>query len=102
MRTQTSPAARTRKLNLPTAVVHRDGQRTAFEIRRISETVSATGRQTGTFDDEEEVCVLTQRVLGALRQRFPVSEPTTDEIRDLIDDMLAGGAAASAASSATT
>ena len=94
MQTQTSPAARTRKLNLPTAVVHRDGQRTAFEIRRISETVSATGRQTGTFADEE-VCVLTQRVLGALRQRFPVSEPTTDEIRDLIDDMLAGGAAAS-------
>lgn len=96
MQTRTSPAARTRKLYLPTVVVHRDGQRTAFEIRRISETVSTTGRQTGAFD-EEEICVLTQRVLRALRQRFPTSEPTTGEIRDLIDEMLAVGASASSA-----
>jgi len=96
MQTQTSPTAKTRKLYLPTTVVHRDGQRTAFEIRRISETVSATGRQTGAFD-EEEICVLTQRVLGALRQRFFTSEPSTGEIRDLIEEMLAVGVAASSA-----
>ena len=100
MQTQTSPVARPRKLYLPTTVIHPDGHRTAFEIRRISETLSATGRQTGAFD-EEDACILTQRVLGALRQRFPASETTTSEIRDLIDEMLAVGAAASAASSAT-
>ena len=84
MQTQANPAAQPRKHYLPTAVIHRDGQRAAFEIRRIADTLSAAGQRTGAFD-EEEVCVLTQRVLGVLRQRFPASA----EIRALIEQILA-------------
>lgn len=98
MQIQATPAAQTRKCYLPTAIVHRDGRRTAFEIRRIAETLSSAGQRTGAFD-EEEACVLTQRVLGALRQRFPASEPTSGEIRDLIDQILAARVASSATSS---
>jgi len=100
MQTQTSPAARTRKLYLPTAVVHRDGQRTAFEIRRIADAVDVAGRASGVFD-EDEACRLTQRILAILRQRFGVSEPTTEAVREVIDSVLsertlshAGGAVA--------
>lgn len=98
MQTQTNPATQTRKQYLPTAVIHRDGQRAAFEIRRIADTLSAAGRQSGAFD-EEEACVLTQRVLDALRQRFPASEPTSGEIRDLIEQILAARVASPATSS---
>lgn len=98
MQTQTNPAAQTRKRYLPTAVIHRDGQRAAFEIRRIADALNAAGRQSGAFD-EEEACVLTQRVLVALRQRFPASEPTSGEIRDLIEQILAARVASPATSS---
>ena len=80
MQTQTNPATQIRKHHLPTAVIRRDGQRAAFEIRRIADTLSAAGQRTGAFD-EEEACVLTQRVLGALRQRFPaIQGPKKDDI----------------------
>ena len=98
MQTQTNPATQIRKHHLPTAVIRRDGQRAAFEIRRIADTLSAAGQRTGAFD-EEEACVLTQRVLGALRQRFPASEPTSGEIRDLIEQILAARVASPATSS---
>ena len=35
MQTQTNPATQIRKHHLPTAVIRRDGQRAAFEIRRL-------------------------------------------------------------------
>lgn len=98
MQSQANPAAKTRKLYLPTTIVHGDGQRAAFEIRRIADTLSAAGEQTGAFD-EEEACILTQRVLGTLRQRFPASEPTSGEIRDLIDQILTARVASPATSS---
>jgi hypothetical protein len=98
MESQANPALKSRKLYLPTGIVQRDGQRAAFEIRRIADTLSAAGQRTGAFD-EEEACVLTQRVLRALRQRFPASEPTSGEIRDLIEQILAARVASPATSS---
>ena len=91
MQTQTSPVARTRKRYLPTTVVHPDGHRTAFEIRRIADAVHVAGRESGAFD-EDEACRLTQHVLAILRQRFGLSEPTTVEVREVIDSVLSGRA----------
>ena len=98
MQTQANPAAQPRKHYLPTAVIHRDGQRAAFEIRRIADTLSAAGQRTGAFD-EEEVCVLTQRVLGVLRQRFPASRPPRGEVHGLTEQTHAPRAGSLAARS---
>lgn len=101
METQSNPAATPRKRNLPASVVLSDGRRSAFQIRRIADTVRTAGERTGAFDDEE-ACRLTQRVLGVVRQRFVASEPTTGELRTLIEQVLATHGESPAASHAAT
>lgn len=98
MPTQAKPSASPRKRHLPASVVLSDGGRTAFQIRRIADTLSTAGQRAGAFDDEE-ACRLTQRVLDAVRQHFVDSEPTTGELRALIDRVLATRGVTPAASS---
>lgn len=100
MESQANPALKSRKLYLPTGIVQRDGSRVAFEIRHIASALSAAGQRSSAFDDEE-ACVLTQRVLHAVRQRFPASEPTAGELQHMIDEVLSTRGTPSFARSAT-
>ena len=100
MESQANPALKSRKLFLPTGIVQRDGTRVAFEIRHIASALSAAGQRSGAFDDEE-ACVMTQRVLHAVRRLFPASEPTAGELQHVIDEVLSTRGALSSARSAT-
>ena len=87
MQTQANPDLKPRKLSLPPGIVKRDGTRVAFEIRRIATAVNRAGQAGGEFD-EDEADLLTQRVLKVLRHRFAASEPTVEQVQDIVEQVL--------------
>ena len=65
---------------LPAGIVKRDGQRVAFDPRRIAVALTRAGLASGEFDDDEAE-LLTQRVLKVLRHRFATSDPTVEQVQ---------------------
>ena len=76
-----------RKTSLPTGIVKRDGQRAVFEPRRIAGALARAGQASGEFDDDE-ADLLTQRVLKVLRHRFASSDPTVEQVQDIVEQVL--------------
>jgi ribonucleoside-triphosphate reductase len=76
-----------RKIHLPGGVIKRDGSRTAFEPRRIVAALARAGLASGEFDDDE-ADFLGQRVLKVLRHRFAASDPTVEQVQDIVEQVL--------------
>ncbi len=72
---------------LPAGIVKRDGQRVAFDPRRIAVALARAGLASGEFDDDEAE-LLTQRVLKVLRHRFATSDPTVEQVQDIVEQVL--------------
>ena len=87
MQNHEAQALKPRKLTLPAGVIKRDGQRVAFEPRRIAVALARAGVASGEFDDDEAE-LLTQRVLKVLRHRFAVSDPTVEQVQDIVEQVL--------------
>jgi ribonucleoside-triphosphate reductase len=87
MRTQDTATLKPKKLFLPTGIVKRDGRRIAFEIRRIALAMTRAGQASGEYD-EDEAELLTQRVLKVLRHRFTTSDPTVEQVQDIVEQVL--------------
>ena len=77
----------TKKSFLPAGIVKRDGQRVAFDPRRIAVALTRAGLASGEFDDDEAE-LLTQRVLKVLRHRFAASDPTVEQVQDIVEQVL--------------
>jgi ribonucleoside-triphosphate reductase (formate) len=77
----------TKKPFLPAGIVKRDGQRVAFDPRRIAVALARAGLASGEFDDDEAE-LLTQRVLKVLRHRFAASDPTVEQVQDIVEQVL--------------
>ena len=76
-----------RKTPLPAGIVKRDGQRVAFEPRRIAVALERAGVASGEFDNDE-AGLLAQSVLKVLRHRFASSEPTVEQVQDIVEQVL--------------
>ncbi|MDR0440946.1 MAG: ribonucleoside triphosphate reductase [Candidatus Accumulibacter sp.] len=71
----------------PRGIIKRDGQRVTFEARRIAVALAHAGQASDEFD-EDEAELLTQRVLKVLRHRFAVSDPTVEQVQDVVEQVL--------------
>ena len=87
MQPHDTPNLKTKKPILPTGIVKRDGQRVAFETRRIAVALARAGLASGEFDDDEAE-LLSQRALKVLRHRFAVSDPTVEQVQDIVEQVL--------------
>jgi ribonucleoside-triphosphate reductase len=76
-----------RKTQLPCGIIKRDGSRVAFEPRRIVAALARAGLASGEFDDDE-ADFLGQRVLKVLRHRFSASDPTVEQVQDIVEQVL--------------
>ncbi len=87
MHTPDSSGTASRKVCLPSGIIKRNGQRVSFEIRRIAVALIRAGQASGEFD-EDEADLLTQRVLKVLRHRFASSDPTVEQVQDIVEQVL--------------
>jgi ribonucleoside-triphosphate reductase len=71
----------------PHGIIKRDGRRVAFEARRIAVALARAGQASDEFD-EDEAEFLTQRVLKVLRHRFAASDPTVEQVQDIVEQVL--------------
>ena len=87
MHTQDSSETSPQKSTFPTGIIKRDGQRVAFEPNRIALALVRAGEASAEFDGEE-AAMLTQRVLKVLRHRFAVSDPSVEQVQDIVEQVL--------------
>lgn len=76
-----------RKPSHPHGIIKRDGRRVAFEAQRIAAALARAGQASDEFD-EDEAEFLTQRVLKVLRHRFASSDPTVEQVQDVVEQVL--------------
>jgi ribonucleoside-triphosphate reductase len=79
---ETRPAS-----HAPTAVVKRDGRRSAFELDRIRSAIERAGAATGEFDAVEAE-LLTAQVLKVLSYRHGDDSPHIETIQDVVEHVL--------------
>lgn len=87
MQTPTPPESLGSRQVCPSGIVKRDGRRVAFEPRRIAIALVRAGQASQEFD-EDEANLLTQRVLKVLRHRFSASEPSVENVQDVVEQVL--------------
>jgi len=72
---------------LPGRVLKRDGRSEPFESARIASALARAGVASGEFD-AEEANLLAARVLKVIRHRYGISEPTVEQIQDIVEQTL--------------
>ena len=87
MHTLEAPSPTTPKTRLPAGIVKRNGERVSFTPRRIADALTRAGHASDEFDDDEAE-LLTQRVLKVLRHRFAASDPTVEQVQDIVEQVL--------------
>ncbi|WP_153110245.1 ribonucleoside triphosphate reductase [Propionivibrio limicola] len=80
-------AAAIPKTRFPGGIVKRNGERASFAPRRIADALTRAGQASGEFD-EDEAALLTQRVLKVLHHRFASSDPTVEQVQDVVEQVL--------------
>ncbi len=68
-------------------IIKRDGSRAPFDASRIKAAIAKAGRATGEFD-EAVADRLTQQVLKVIVHRVWTSEPTVEDIQDIVEQVL--------------
>ena len=72
---------------LPRRIVKRDGNTEPFEAARIASALTRAGAASGEFD-AEEADLLAARVLKVIRHRYGTSEPTVEQVQDIVEQTL--------------
>ncbi|MCL2525088.1 MAG: ATP cone domain-containing protein, partial [Betaproteobacteria bacterium] len=72
---------------LPRHIVKRDGSSEPFEAARIVSALARAGAASGEFD-AEEANLLAARVLKVIRHRYGASEPTVEQVQDIVEQAL--------------
>ena len=68
-------------------VVKRSGEVAAFDADRIRSAIERAGRATGEFD-APEASLLTGQAVKVLAHRFAESQPTIEQIQDVVEQVL--------------
>ncbi|MEN6547810.1 MAG: ribonucleoside triphosphate reductase [Armatimonadia bacterium] len=79
-------------MNLPPAlagreIVKRDGSRAPFDAQRIKVAITKAGKATGEFD-EARAAKLTEQVLKVIIHRVWTTDPTVEDIQDIVEQTL--------------
>jgi anaerobic ribonucleoside-triphosphate reductase len=79
-------------MNLPAAlagreIVKRDGSRAPFDAVRIKAAITKAGHATGEFD-EPTAEKLTRKALKVILHRVWTSEPSVEDIQDIVEQVL--------------
>ncbi|MCL2831129.1 MAG: ribonucleoside triphosphate reductase [Betaproteobacteria bacterium] len=72
---------------LPRRIAKRNGASEAFEAARIVSALARAGAASGEFD-AEEAGLLSARVLKVIRHRYGTSEPTVEQVQDIVEQTL--------------
>lgn len=68
-------------------IVKRDGSRAPFDANRILSAIAKAGKATGQFD-EDEARLLTAQVLKVIIHRVWTSDPSVEDIQDIVEQAL--------------
>jgi len=68
-------------------IVKRDGSRAPFDVERIRAAITKAGKATGEFGDDE-ASLLTAQVLKVLIHRIWTSDPSVEDIQDIVEQAL--------------
>ena len=68
-------------------VVKRSGETAPFDADRIRSAIERAGRATGEFD-APEAALLTGQTLKVMAHRFAESQPTIEQIQDVVEQVL--------------
>ncbi len=71
----------------PREVIKRNGERAAFDPRKIENALQRAGAATGEFDAEESALLCAQ-VRKVLMFRFPGQAPQIEQIQDVVEQTL--------------
>ncbi|HJV60722.1 MAG TPA: ribonucleoside triphosphate reductase [Albitalea sp.] len=74
-------------ITLPTQVLKRDGQRVAFDARKIEAALERAGAATGEFG-VDEAALLTATALKVITHRFHGLPPAIEQIQDVVEQTL--------------
>ena len=79
-------------MNLPAAlagreIVKRDGSRAPFDAERIKAAIAKAGKATGEFA-QDEANLLTAQVLKVIIHRIWTSDPSVEDIQDIVEQAL--------------
>ena len=79
-------------MNLPAAlagreIVKRDGSRAPFDALRIRNAIIKAGKATGEFN-EQTAEKLTHKILKVILHRVWTSEPSVEDIQDIVEQVL--------------
>ena len=72
---------------LPIQIIKRDGLHASFNREKITSAIRRAGKATREFSDDEALLLSTQ-VLKILRHRFEESDPSVEQIQDIVEQVL--------------
>lgn len=73
--------------SLPTNIVKRDGSKLSFDKEKITYAIQRAGEDTKEFD-KEEAMLLTAQVIKVLTHKFTDTDPTVEQIQDVVEQVL--------------
>src|SRR5690349_3244226 len=73
-----------RTMQLPEAVIKRDGSRAVFELAKIAAAIARAGEATGEFAATQAQALATQ-VARVLAHRYAGAVPHIEAIQDLVE-----------------
>jgi len=76
-----------RGLDLPSAVIRRDGDAAPFDAEKIRSAIERAGIATGEFG-ADEAGLLSHQAVKVLAHRFAETEPDIEQIQDVVEQVL--------------
>lgn len=73
--------------SLPINIVKRDGSKLSFDKEKITYAIQRAGEDTQEFD-KEEAMLLTAQVIKVLTHKFNDTDPTVEQIQDVVEQVL--------------